>query len=245
MLIAPTEPIALKALGKVSSTPEKHGVDIMIGTPHGIMGIQRKELTDFFNSVNDGRLAREYPLMSTLTVAVLLIEGRQRWSTEGLLLNYSDPMSRKQWTRDQFRSYMLSVQARGVWVVETDDLMDTVTWIKNFERWANKASHHSLLARPKPQVPWGKPENRDWNIFLAQSFPGIGPVQAERILDHFGGVLPIGWTCTRAELASAPGIGKTRLEALWSALPPNPHAPPEPEVEKKPRSRSRKKEPAA
>lgn len=239
MLIAPTEPPPLRAIGKTSSTPERYGVDIMLGTVHGIMGIQRKELSDFFASVADGRLAREYPLMQQLTVAVLLIEGRQRWSTEGYLLNL-DTFTRKQWSRDQFRSYMLSVQTRGVWVVETDDLADTIKWVANFERWSTKASHSSLLTRPKPQVPWGKPENRDWNIFLAQSFPGIGPVQAERILDHFGGVLPIGWTCTRAELAAAPGIGKTRLESLWGALPPNPHAPTEPASVKKPRTRKPK-----
>lgn len=224
MLIAPTEPNGLKVLGKVSSAPEKYGVDVMFGTRHGIVGIQRKELADFFSSVADGRLAREYPLMQQLAIGILLIEGRQRWSTEGYLMSL-DAHSRRQWTRDQFRSYMLSVQMRGVWVIETDDLADTVKTIENLHRWASKATHNSLIARPKPQGAWGKPESHDWNMFLMQSFPGVGPVQAERLLEHFGGRPPISWTCTREEMGAAPGIGKTRLESLWGALPMNPYAP--------------------
>lgn len=217
MLIAPTEPVALKGLGKVSSIPEKHGVDVLMATRLGLVGVQRKEMADFFSSVHDGRLAREYPLMQTLEIGVLLLEGPKRWSTEGLWLG--DPHSRRQWTRDQFRSYIMSVQSKGIWIAETDSLRDTVTWIEGFHKWCSKDGHSSLATRPKPQGAWGKPESRDWNLFLAQSFPGIGVVQAEKLIDHFGGQLPIAWTCTREELAAAPGIGKTRLETLWSALP--------------------------
>jgi ERCC4-type nuclease len=243
VLIAPTEPVALKALGKVSSAPEKHGVDVMFGTRQGAVGVQRKELTDFFASVADGRLAREYPLMQQLAIGVLLIEGRQRWSTEGYLLNLND-FARQQWSRDQFRAYMLSVQARGIWVVETDDLADTVKWLKNFERWALKPNHNSLILRPKPQGAWGKPESRDWNLHLAQSFQGVGPTQAERIIDHFGGVLPLAWTCSKEELGKVTGIGKMRLDQLWAALPPNPNVI-EVEAKPKPRKKAAKKEPTS
>lgn len=219
MLIAPTEPMALKGIGKVSSAPEKMGVDIMFGTKnHGVVGVQRKEMSDFFSSVTDGRLAREFPMMAPLGIAVLLLEGSKRWSTEGLWLG-GEAHSRRQWTRDQYRSYCCSVQARGVWVVETDNLNDTVLWLLNFHKWCTKEGSSSLQTRPKPQGAWGKPDSRDWNIFLAQSFPGIGVVQAERMVEHFGGQVPISWSCTREELAEVPGIGKTRLQALWDALP--------------------------
>jgi ERCC4-type nuclease len=222
ILVAPSEPTLLKGLGKSSAVPEKHGVDIMFANQHGTFGVQRKELSDFFASVTDGRLAREFPLMTQLGVAVLLIEGRQRWSTEGYLLNLAGAggrVQRKTWTRDQFRSYMLSVQQRGVWVVETDDLNDTIAWVKNFERWASKDSHHSLIARPKPAGAWGTPDSHDWALHLMQSFDGIGPVQAERILETFDGQIPLAWTCTKVELGSVKGIGKQRLDKLWNALP--------------------------
>lgn len=222
VFIAPSEPTALKALGKSSPVPEKHGVDIMFANQHGTFGVQRKELSDFFASVTDGRLAREFPLMKQLSVSVLLIEGRQRWSTEGYLMNLPGAggrVQRKTWTRDQFRSYMLSVQQRGIWVVETDDLNDTIAWVQNFEKWASKDSHHSLIARPKPVGAWGTPDSRDWANHVLQSFEGIGPVQADRILDAFGGVLPLAWTITRKELGAVQGIGKQRLDKLWNALP--------------------------
>jgi ERCC4-type nuclease len=219
--VAPSEPIELKGLGKSSALPERYGVDILIPSRLGAIGVQRKELSDFFASVTDGRLAREYPMMQGLAVAVLLIEGRQRWSTEGYYLgsDRSASYSRQAWTRDQFRSYMLSVQSKGIWVVETDDLTDTRKWLENMARWANKEAHRGLAGRPKPQGAWGKADSRDWLLFLAQSFPGIGAAQAEKMVDHFGGTLPIAWTCTPEELLACPGIGKGRMESLLAALP--------------------------
>ena len=180
----------------------------------GSVGVQRKELQDFFASVTDGRLAREYPMMQPLSVSVLLLEGKQRWSDEGIFLNSK---SQQPWTRDQFNSYLFSVRAKGVWVAETESLTDTIGWLQNFERWANKERHGSLDSRPKPQGSWGTPESRDWQVFLAQSFPGIGVVQANRIVDHFGGV-PIHWSVTSEELQQVEGIGKKRAEAMIAAL---------------------------
>lgn len=228
MLVSPAEPKIIQALGTVSGVPERYGVDMLWASPLGSVGVQRKELHDFFGSMADGRFVREFPQMAQLGVAVLVIEGQQRWSTEGYLMD-GNPYSRRAWTRDMFRSYCLSVMSRGVWVVETDGIEDTVKWVKNFERWSAKPAHNSLATRPKPQGAWGKPENRDWNIFLLQSFPGIGVTHAEHILDHFDGAVPIGWTCTRAEMLKVPGMGKTRVETLWAGVPENAHAPAEPE----------------
>lgn len=213
MLIAPSEPRPLRDIGQTSSVPEKFGVDILFGSRLGSVGVQRKELSDFFASVTDGRLAREYPMMNPLTVSVLLLEGKQRWSDEGLVLNSKS----QPWTRDQWESYMMSVRSKGLWVVYTDSLTDTIAWVQNFERWANKEKHGSLDTRPKPTGAWGKPESRDWNVFLAQSFPGIGVVQANRIVDHFGCV-PIHWSVTVDELQRVPGIGKKRAEDMIEAL---------------------------
>ncbi len=210
--------MALKALGRSSSAPERYGVDILFGSRLGSVGIQRKEMNDFFASVADGRLVREYPLMNQLHIAVLVIEGGQRWSTEGYWLGGSDH-SRRTWTREQYRSYLMSVQERGVWVVETDSLQDTAAYALSLLAWASKPSHTSLISRPKPSGAWGEADSRDWMLFLAQSFPGVGPTQAEKLVDHFGGVLPIAWTCTQKELGAAPGIGKGRLKKLWDALP--------------------------
>src|SRR5512139_620381 len=92
MMIAPTEPAALRALGTVKLTPERFGVDIMWGsTVTGLCGIQRKEISDFFASMTDGRLAKERAQMQGLDLRVLVIEGRPMWTTEGVLVSRFGP----------------------------------------------------------------------------------------------------------------------------------------------------------
>ena len=62
MLISPTEPPELKALGKLSLLTEKHGADVLI-MPHasweGMLGVQRKELKDLLASMSDGRFGEQ------------------------------------------------------------------------------------------------------------------------------------------------------------------------------------------
>jgi hypothetical protein len=56
---------------------------------------------------------------------------------------------------------------------------------------------------------------------------------AGQILDAFEGDLPLCWTVSKADLAAVPGVGKQRLERLWAALSPNPHAPDDTPTDKK------------
>jgi ERCC4-type nuclease len=48
-------------------------------------------------------------------------------------------------------------------------------------------------------------------------FEGIGRVQAERIVEKFGGV-PLSWTCTISELMEVDGIGAGRAMSMIEAL---------------------------
>jgi ERCC4-type nuclease len=66
--------------------PERLGADVLWRSPHwGLVGVQRKEAADFVSSVHDGRLAKESQQMSRLGLAVLMLEGRFRWTTDGEL----------------------------------------------------------------------------------------------------------------------------------------------------------------
>jgi len=67
MLVAPTEPMTLKALGTVSLVPEDYGSDFLWASPvFGLVGVQRKEASDFVASVMDGRLDKELAQMKQL-----------------------------------------------------------------------------------------------------------------------------------------------------------------------------------
>lgn len=224
--VSPTEPPAIRIIGDVSPLPERYGCDVLWVSERlgGLAGVQRKEIGDLVASVQDGRLAKEMGQMTPLVAKVLVVEGRPRWSTDGVLM--LDSWTR--WDKASHRSLLRSVQNKGVWIEMTEDPADTVGAVLGLKKWLEKERHTALDSRPKPKGPWGTASDRDWSLHLLQSFAGIGPVQAAAILDHFGKV-PLRWEVTVAELLEVKGIGKVRAEGLIAAL----EQPVEKPVEKK------------
>ena len=51
-----------------------------------------------------------------------------------------------------------------------------------------------------------------------QSFDGVGPELARRIVAHFEG-LPLTWTATDDELLEVPGLGPKTLRKLHEVIP--------------------------
>jgi ERCC4-type nuclease len=211
-LISPTELLPLQQLGVTSPVPELHGVDVCWTGPNGLVGVQRKELGDLVASVRDGRLAERVARMRLLDVRVLVVEGVPRWGPTGRLLN-----ARPSITRDALRGVLWSAQQRGLWVVSTADVGDTVSAIAHLRRWLAKRRHTSLERRPPSRVPGG----RAWGVHLLQSFPLVGPVVAGSIWDHFGRV-PLTWACDTAALAAVRGVGPARASQMVGALPLDP-----------------------
>jgi ERCC4-type nuclease len=117
-------------------------------------------------------------------------------------------------SKDQLRGLLWSAQHRGLWVVHTDDIDDSVAAIAHLRAWLDKLRHTSLETRRTTTPPTG---SREWAVHLLQSFPLVGPVSAAAIHDHFGG-LPLSWSCTLGDLAAVKGVGPVRAEGLWSAL---------------------------
>lgn len=224
-LVAPTEPDIIKALGVVSAVPERNGCDVLFTVArHGLVGIQRKEMSDLLSSVADGRLGMEITQMETspISIGVLMIEGTPNWSTDGVLLDRYH-----HWTRLQHRNLLRSVAERGIWVEHTDNVYDTVAAIESLKSWAEKANHDSLRRRPKPSSTasgWGKATDADFAAHVVQSVPGLGPAKARLVIEHFGRV-PIAWTVTEAELLAVPGIGRGMVKKMMTAISPLPLSP--------------------
>jgi len=219
LLVAPTEPRPLKALGTSSLTTERNGVDFLWGVGgqgrgRGLWGVQRKEVRDLLASLADGRLSRELGQMGRLTQAVLLIEGRLTWTLDGQLAAAHPGSSI---SRPAFRALLYSVQARGVWVEYADSLADTAEVLRGLHSRSHKGGASSLAGRPKPTGLWGTATSRDWAVHVLTSFEGVGPGLAAAILDHFGR-LPLAWTVDAAELQQVRGLGKVRAARMVEAL---------------------------
>lgn len=210
-LIAPTEPLQLREIGDTSALAETMGADILIPSTQGyFLGIQRKVFPgDFLSSLSDGRLSTSLVKLMQCDVRVLLLEGKPAWTTSGFLNH-----DYVQFSRSQLRALLLSAETElGVHTEWTDNLTDTIDYIRDLVRWSSKPKHTSLFTRPGPAQPYKrKLTRRDRAIYLLQGFDGIGPELAGRIFDHFGRV-PLAWE-NEDQLAEVPGIGKGRVAKL-------------------------------
>jgi ERCC4-type nuclease len=212
VLVSPAEPLELRRLGSVSSTPEKHGADFLFfGKQVGMVGVQRKEINDLIASINDDRLTREIPLLQRLDVGVVLIEGRIEWTNDGFLLAASS-----QFTKAQYLGTLWSLQSLGLWTSFTDSQTETIRYLSLFSRWIQKEKHTGLVRRSQKAArnEYGIKDDRAWQIFVMQSFPGIGYERAKAIVDHYGG-LPLAWT---GKLEEVDGIGKQTAQRLGRML---------------------------
>lgn len=215
LLIAPTEPAALKAVGKSSSLPEKFGVDILWFANGKRWGVQRKEYRDLLSSTDDGRLTREAGMISTkLDHGFLLIEGWPQFTAEGEMIGTGYG---RRWDYKGWVGYLMSAETHGMNVWRTANLAETVRWVQIVEAWSRKKTHSALIGREAlGGGMWGTPTNREYGIYLLSSIDGIGPELAGRIYDLYG--VPLQWTVTDDDLAKVPGLGPKKIAKMRRAL---------------------------
>lgn len=219
IFVAPSEHDPhIKALAnRTSNLPEQYGCDIIWRAQEQWWGIQRKEVKDFFASVQDGRLAVELAQMrGNLAIPLVIIEGKMIWSEDDILMHttFGKPV-----TRASFHGMLFAITYEGANVFFTDSTKHTAALVTHLASWSQKDDHNSMRRRPGPDVAsmWGKATNKDWARHLLQSFPGIGPTVASDIIEHFGRV-PMRWDCEPADLVRIPGVGKVRAKALIEAF---------------------------
>lgn len=215
LLIAPTEPPILRSIGRTTALPERFGVDVLWMHDGQRYGVQRKELSDLLASVRDGRLGKELGQIHQAGLrAVLVVEGRATWTSEGIMAGEYGP----RWSKQQHWGVQLAVQLEGVWLVQTSNLRDTIAFIRAFYAWTKKKTHGSLNKREAPKGIWGtKATDQDFARHILTSFPGIGPEAANRIFEEFGRT-PLRWDCTEDELLKIKGLGKKRVAAIRKVL---------------------------
>ncbi len=213
LLISPTEPPEIKRLGAISPKPEKYGVDILWFANRLKIGVQRKRFPDdFLASLYDDRIYKELAQMRSLDRAMLIVEGFGKWTNDGHLLD------QRKFTKAQMFNLINTITFEfGVIVNRVRDMPETIQAIHAFYAWSEKTKHRSLTVRSNPAGKWGTPTSREWGLHLLQSFEGIGPDLAGKILDHFGKV-PMRWEVTEKELIEVQGVGKVTAKKLREAL---------------------------
>lgn len=222
VLLSPSERELSHILGGnavTSPIPEEKGADALLYTKHGLFGIQRKAVPhDFISSIQDGRMARSTTLLKELCqFRLLLCEGRFRFYPDGKLdMGLRVPT---RYTYRHVRGMLFDIRyVKNVEVDWTEDVHDTADYILTLAEFFSKEKHLGLYTRPSVKGVWGVPTKHDLGLWLLQSFSGIGPTIADNIIEHFGGRIPLRWSCAARELAQVRGLGRKRAEEMWGSL---------------------------
>lgn len=206
-----------------SPLPEQKGADILIYSRHGLVGMQRKEVPhDFISSFTDGRMTRATSLLEqSCTFTRLICEGTFKYWPDGTVhLGMTKGKKRipTRFTRKHIHGMLNDIEfTKGIMIRETNNLDDTVAYIRSVVNFLEGNKHLGLYTRPSAKGVWIVPIAKDIQLWLLQSFPGIGPSMADKIVQKFGGI-PLKWTCTPDDLASIPRISKERAIEMFNSL---------------------------
>ncbi len=161
--------------------------------------IERKSITDYMKSLYDGRLFDQaYRMSSTYSFPILVIEGG--------FAPYKD--------RYKFNSSLASLLVNyGIRVVTTRGPSDTADLIYYIARKIHSSKGQFIVVHRKPKLS----DPREWQLYITQSLPNIGPKLASRLLEHFGSIEKI-VNASISELASVPGIGEKRAIEIYKIL---------------------------
>jgi len=228
ILASPTEPKeAIEALSAIiSPLCEERGADYLIYSKYGLAGLQRKEVPhDFMASFTDGRMARETSLLTKCCKFSRVIgEGRFRYWPDGRVVTGRGGSKTKtpelsRFTRNHIRGMIFDIElVKGIYVDWTEDLQDTISYIKSLDKFLAREKHLGLYARPSASGAWYVPTSKDLYLWILQSFQGVGPSIADSIVQHFGGRLPIKWDCAFEELCHVPKLRVKKAQEIWELL---------------------------
>jgi Fanconi anemia group M protein len=172
------------------------------------IGIERKSVDDFLQSIVDRRLIRQMRELSELYERpVLILEGRELFSRRLIHPN-------------AIRGALASLIAdMGVSVVSTEDEEDSARLIAALARREQVEERREVASRAKPR----RPEVHELQRFVVEGLPGVSCVLAVRLLKRFGTVEGI-VLASEKELMEVPGIGRKKARAIREVLS-SPYAP--------------------
>ena len=159
--------------------------------------IERKTAKDFVDSIVDKRLfkqARE--LSEEFKHPIIILEGDDIYNG----------MIHPNAVRGTLAALAIDF---GISILPTRDSQDTAAMIKRIavREQNGEKNHIQIRTDKKPVSLW------EQQLFIVESLPNIGPVNAKNLLQHFGSVEKV-ITASESELQEVEGIGKKTAENI-------------------------------
>ena len=165
------------------------------------VAIERKTAKDFVDSMIDKRLfkqARE--LSEEFKRPLLILEGDDLYS--GMV----NPNA----NRGTIASIALDF---GISIIPTRDAQETAAMIKRIaiREQSGEKTNIQIRTDKKPVILW------EQQLFIIESLPNIGPVNAKNLLEHFGSVSKV-INASESELMEVEGIGKITAQNIRKVI---------------------------
>lgn len=169
--------------------------------------IERKHLIDFALSVRSGRVFEQASRLQRQRAlrTCLILEGRQ-----------SD-LRRCCLPRQSLQGALVSLALLfGLPILKSNSRNETAILIRMAGRQLlNRESKAPVRYGAKPRA------RRRIQLLMLQSVPGVGPIRAASLLDHFGSMESL-VKASSEEVAEVPGVGQAMAQRfVWSLGPPD------------------------
>ncbi|UXD21845.1 hypothetical protein IPA_08720 [Ignicoccus pacificus DSM 13166] len=169
------------------------------------VAIERKSVRDLINSLRDGRLFNQAKrLKEEYEKPFFLIEGS--WNA----LKFSERAAHS------VPSVIASLQYDfGIGVLYAPTKEDSARVIKFLVQREQGEERRRVPVKTKGKPPIS--DIRQWQLYLVQCLPGVGPKLAERLLERFGSVRAV-FNASVMELSRVEGLGESRAQEIVKIL---------------------------
>lgn len=165
------------------------------------VAIERKTTKDFVDSLIDKRLFKQAKELSEeFKRPLMILEGDDLYS--GMV----NPNA----IRGSIASIALDF---GISIIPTRNAQDTAAMIKRIaiREQSGERANIQIRTDKKPVSLW------EQQLFIIESLPNIGPVNAKNLLEHFGSVAKV-INASSSELQEVEGIGKKTAESIRKVI---------------------------
>jgi DNA excision repair protein ERCC-4 len=166
--------------------------------------VERKTVKDFASSLVDGRLFDQAKrLVEAFEYIYYIVEGSPRYLTR-----WGD---RGHQTLAALTALIVNYGVQVLWSDGTHSTAYLIAQLAKRHQAERGGAAFAIQKKPRLET------LEDWQLYIVQSFPGVGPKTARAILEYFGTIEKF-CTAPLSELSRVPGLGERKAERIKTIL---------------------------
>ncbi|MEM0026762.1 MAG: ERCC4 domain-containing protein [Ignisphaera sp.] len=171
------------------------------------IGIERKTASDFIRSLVDGRLFDQATrLVNEFEKAIMIIEGSLKEAAKLSNIRRGAIIG----------AYITLALDVGIITLSSRDEEETAEIIKRIAARQGKSKNAMISVKKPSQKPLSS-DIMEWQLYILQAFPHVGPKIAVRILEKFGSIYNF-CTASPSDLMKIEGLSEKRATEIYQVI---------------------------